>query len=73
MPPKPASPRKLLTRTVRLATLVVVGVAETACNLQPYDPVDAALDDAGRDAGPDASTSTDAAGATDTGADGSPP
>jgi len=82
MIPKPASPRKLLTRTARLATLVVVGVAETACNLQLGPPHDAALrgdagsdagTDAGSDAGSDASPSTDAAVLTDAGVDGSGP
>lgn len=62
---KASNARKLLKRTAALATLVVVGVAETACNLQVsnYEPPDAGRDastppptDAGPDAAPDGST-----------------
>jgi hypothetical protein len=60
---KPTNPRKLLGSTARLATLVAVGVAETACNLQvvPHEPRDA-----GRDSAADANTSDASA---DTGTD----
>lgn len=63
---QPSKARKILRRTVALATLVVVGVAETACNLQVsnYEP-----QDAGRDTGP---APTDA-GAADAAPDGSTP
>jgi hypothetical protein len=59
---KPQRPRKLLTSSVRVATLVVLGVAETACNIQvsQFERPDAA-GDAGRDAGPDAAPNADAA------------
>lgn len=59
---EPQRPRKLLTSSVRVATLVVLGVAETACNIQVsrFDVPDAG-DDAGTDAGGDAATSADAA------------
>jgi hypothetical protein len=49
---KPGSPRALLTSTARMATLVCVGAAETACNIdgdldaRPDAPRDGAFDDA---------------------------
>ncbi|MFO0683634.1 MAG: hypothetical protein U0234_16365 [Sandaracinus sp.] len=61
---KASNARKLLKRTAALATLVVVGVAETACNLQVsnYEPRDAGRDGgASPDAGTDAGTGADAA------------
>ncbi len=54
---KPRNARRLLTSSVRVATLVCLGVAETACNLQ----ISARVDSGPR---PDA-------GATDAGADAS--
>ncbi len=65
----PAKARKLLKRTAALATLVVVGVAETACNLQVsnVEPRDGGTDANGatpRDAASDTNESTADSGST---------
>ena len=55
---KPTRPRSLLKRTLGLATLVCVGVAETACNLQVAPRTDTGprtVDSGAPDAGTDAS------------------
>lgn len=73
-----SAPRKLLTSSARAGTLIVLGVAETACNLQigdyypqdtddtdyPYDTTPTDTDDTGL---ADTDSDTDAIGDTDPG------
>lgn len=58
----PRPPRKLLRATVKVAALVVLGAAETACNLQVVPRADTGPRDSGAN-----DSATQDAGATDAG------